>query len=53
MYSHVNPKVNDKFKERMNRNYVKQGEVKANIGKVNKHLLSHAGTECAVIYRLY
>ena len=28
MQSHVNPKVNDKFKKQMNRNYGKHGEVK-------------------------
>ena len=38
MYSHVNPKVDDKFKEWMNRNYGNHGEVKANIGKVHEYL---------------
>ena len=31
MYSHVNPTVDDKFKEWMNRNYGKHGKLKANI----------------------
>ena len=34
MSSHVNPKVNDKFKEWMIRNYGKYGEFKANRGKL-------------------
>ena len=38
MSSHMNPKVNDKFKERINSNYVKHGEVKANRGKVHEYL---------------
>ena len=35
MSGHVKPKVSDKFKEWMNRNYVKHGEVKANRGKMH------------------
>ena len=38
MSSHMSPKVNDKFKEWMNRNYVKHGEVKSSIGKVHEYL---------------
>ena len=38
MSSHVNPKVNDKFKLCMNRNYGKHNEVKTNRGKVNIYL---------------
>ena len=36
--SHVNPKVNDKFKEWMNRIYVKHGEGKSNRKKLHKYL---------------
>ena len=35
---HVNPKINDKFKEYMKRSYGKHGEVKGNRGKVKKYL---------------
>ena len=38
MSNHVKPKVNDKFKEWMNCNYNKHGEVKANKRKVNEYL---------------
>ena len=38
MYINVNPKVNDKFREWMNHNYGKCVEVKANRGKLHKHL---------------
>ena len=38
MSSHVNPNVNDKFKERMNCDYGKHGEVKANRGKLQYYL---------------
>ena len=38
IYSNVNPKVNDKFKEWMNLNYGKHGEVKSNRGKVHEYL---------------
>ena len=38
MPSHVNPKVNDKFKECMNHNYGKNGEAKVNRGKVHEYL---------------
>ena len=37
MSSHVKPKVNDNFKEWINRNYSKHGELKANWGKVHKY----------------
>ena len=33
--SNANTKVNDKFTERMNRKYVKHGEVKASRGKIH------------------
>ena len=36
--SHVNPKVNDNFKEWMNQNHGKNDEVKTNIGKVHEYL---------------
>ena len=36
VYSHVNPKVNYKFKELMNLNYVKHGELKPNRGKLHE-----------------
>ena len=38
MCSHMKPKVNDKFKEWMKRNYDKHGEVKANTGRVYGYL---------------
>ena len=38
MSSHVSPKVNDKFKDLMNRNYENNGKVKSNRGKVHKYL---------------
>ena len=38
MYIHMNPKVDDKFKELMNCNYGNNGKVKSNIGKVHKYL---------------
>ena len=38
MSSHVNPKVNDKFGEWLNRNYGSYGELKANQGKVHDFL---------------
>ena len=38
MYNHVNTKFNDKFKGRMNCNYGKHDEVKANRGKVHEYL---------------
>ena len=38
MSNHVNPKVNDNFKECMNLNYWKHGEVKSNEEKVHKYL---------------
>ena len=38
MYINVNTKFNDKFKERMNCNYGKHDEVKANRGKVHEYL---------------
>ena len=37
MSSNVNPKVNDKFKEWMDRNYVNHGEVKFNGRKVHEY----------------
>ena len=37
MSSHVNPNINDKFKEGMNRNYGKHGKVKSNVVKVHKY----------------
>ena len=39
MFSHVNPKVNDKFKEWMNPNYGKHGEVKSNRVKMHEYLV--------------
>ena len=36
--SHVNPKVNDNFKQWTNHNYGKHGEVNANRGKVHEYL---------------
>ena len=36
MSSHVNTKVNDKFKERMICNYGNHGEVKSNRGKIHE-----------------
>ena len=36
MSSHVNPKVNNRFKERMKLNDGKHGEVKNNRGKVQE-----------------
>ena len=38
MPSHVNPKINYKFKEWTNRNYGKHGKVKANRRKVHNYL---------------
>ena len=38
MNSHVKPKVIGKFKEWMNHNYGKNGELKANRGKVHEYL---------------
>ena len=38
MYSHVNPKVNDKFKVWININYVKHGEMNAKRGKLHYYL---------------
>ena len=38
MSRHVNPKVNDKFKDPMNRNYENNGKVKSNRGKVHEYL---------------
>ena len=38
MSSHVNTKVDDKFKEWMKYNYVNHGEMKANRGKVHEYL---------------
>ena len=37
--THVNPKVNDKFKEWTNNNYDKHGEVNINRVKVHKYLV--------------
>ena len=39
MFSHVNPKVNDKFKEWMNPNYGKHVEVKSNRVKMHEYLV--------------
>ena len=38
MFINLNPKVNDKFKKWVNRNYGKHGKVKANRGKVHEYL---------------
>ena len=38
MLIHINPKVNDKFKEQINCNYVNHGEVKDNRGKLHEYL---------------
>ena len=38
MCSHMKPKVNDKFKEWMKRNYDKHGEVNSNRGKLHEYL---------------
>ena len=38
MYSHVNLEVNNNFKEWINPNYGKHGEVNANIGKLYEYL---------------
>ena len=37
MTTHLNPNINDKFKEGMNRNYGKHGKVKSNVVKVHKY----------------
>ena len=39
MFSHVNPKVKDKFKEWMNPNYGKHGVVKSNRVKMHEYLV--------------
>ena len=38
MSSHVNPKVNDNFKEWMNHKYGKHGKMKSNRGKLHEYL---------------
>ena len=38
MFSHMNPKVDDKIKELMNYIYVKHGEFKSNKVKVHEYL---------------
>ena len=38
MSRHVNPKVDDKFKDLMNRNYENNGKVKSNRRKVHEYL---------------
>ena len=50
IYSNVNHKINDKFKEWMNLNYGNNGEVKVNRGKIHEYLgMTFYFTEKAVV----